>query len=124
MTELDKAPDNVRRQMIELYVKRIDRIFRNGSGPRLRVDLLSVPAAFQNLAETVSHYTDRIARITRASAKQVDDFQKQYTKRNDEDKCAEPKPADTSFRKVDRRDDVDDDMPVFNFEEDIDEDDD
>lgn len=123
MTELDKAPDNVRRQMIELYVKRIDRIFRNGNGPRLRVDLLSIPSAFQNLAETVSHYTDRISRITRASVKQVDDFQKQYVKRNDEDKCAENKPVDNSFRKVDRRED-DEDMPAFNFEDDNADDDD
>ena len=132
MTELDKAPEAVRRQMIEIYVKRIDRIFRNGNGPRLRVDMLNIPNSFQNLAETVSHYTDRISRITKSSIHQIDNFQKQHVKPNreeDRDTADSNTVNEDEIRKSNPkvRRDEEDDIPAFNFEEtfgDDDEDDD
>ena len=80
LAELDNAPENVRRQMVELYIKRIDRISHNNHGqlPRLRVNLLSVPADFSNLAETVLKYEDRIMSITKDSLKPVADFKSKY----------------------------------------------
>lgn len=126
MMELDKAPENIRRQMIEIYVKRIDRIFRNGNGPRLRVDMLNIPNNFQNLADTVSKYTDRIAKITRASVRQVEDLQKQYSKPN---KPSNDNECDEEYKHENRKnkssDDDDDEswqVPSFQIEEDDDED--
>lgn len=130
MNELDRAPENVRRQMIEIYVKRIDRIFHNGNGPRLRVDMLNIPSNFQNLADTVSRYTDRIARITKSASQQIDNFQKNCVKNesamkfpsNDDCLKEEKKPQAESKPRYD--DDEDDDVPNFSFEEDSDDDDD
>ena len=63
LSELDRAPENVRRQMMDIYVKRIDRMFRRGNGQRLRVDMLNLPAQYRNLSETVRKYADSISRI-------------------------------------------------------------
>lgn len=126
MNELDRAPENVRRQMIEIYLKRIDRIFRNGNNPRLRVDMLNIPTNFQNLADTVSKYTERIAKITRATTNQVEDFRKQYVKDKDtqEKKSSEDCEEKRSVAKIDRDDDEDfDDVPTFANIDDDDEDD-
>lgn len=124
LSELDRAPENIRRQMIELYLKRIDRIFHNGNGPRLRVDMLNIPNNFQQLVDTVSRYTERIARITKAGNREVADFQKQYMKPKQESRVSEDddEPKQPKF-KVNRNDD-DDDIPQFNFEDDNDEEDD
>ncbi len=78
LSELDNAPENVRRQMIELYIKKADRLFRNGNRPRLRVDLLQIPSSFNNLINTISHYTDRISSIVKTNMKPVADFKEQY----------------------------------------------
>lgn len=78
LSELDNAPENVRRQMIELYIKKISRIFKDGNGPRLRVNLLQVPSEFTNLIGTVSRYSDRIGSITRTNLKPVADFKRTY----------------------------------------------
>ena len=128
MTELDKAPENVRKQMIEIYVKRIDRIFHNGNGPRLRVDMLNIPNNFANLADTVSKYTERISRITRANMQQVDNFRKEYQKpreekreRDTEEKFNKVFEDRKPEKKIDRDDD--DDIPEFNFVTDDDDDD-
>ena len=93
LSELDRAPENIRRQMIELYLKRIDRIFHNGNGPRLRVDMLNIPNNFQQLVDTVSRYTERIARITKAGNREVVDFQKQYMKPKQESRVSGPREA-------------------------------
>lgn len=60
--ELNDAPDEMRNQMIELYLKRIDRQFRN-KRTDLRVDLRNLPSQFKDLIKTVSKYTDRINNI-------------------------------------------------------------
>lgn len=130
LSELDRAPENIRRQMIELYLKRIDRIFRNGNGPRLRVDMLNIPNNFQQLADTVSRYTERIARITKAGSREINDFQKQYVNNKndnrksmeDEDESCGNGARDPKF-KVNRNDE-DEDLPKFNFETDDDSEDD
>lgn len=62
LRELNDAPDEMRNQMIELYLKRIDRQFRN-KRVDLRVDLRNLPHEFKDLAKTVSKYTDRISNI-------------------------------------------------------------
>jgi len=123
MNELDRAPENVRKQMIELYIKRIDRIFRNGNGPRLRVDMLSIPSNFNNLTDTINRYADKISKITKSGVRQIESFQERYVKNdNVEEKDNNHKPESI---KIDRDEDEDDtELPSFDFDSDNDEDDD
>ena len=63
LKELESAPETLRNQMMELYIKRIDKMFMNKSY-ELRVDPLSISAAsYPNLVETISHYADKIKDI-------------------------------------------------------------
>lgn len=63
LKELNEAPEILRNQMIELYIKRIDKMFANKSFD-LRVDLLSISdSLFPKLSSTVSTYSDRIEDI-------------------------------------------------------------
>lgn len=63
LKELNDAPDSVRSQMVELYIKRIDKMFANRAVD-LRVNLLSIDNdIFPKLADTVSRYVDKIAAI-------------------------------------------------------------
>lgn len=78
LSELDNAPENVRRQMVELYIKKIDRLYRNGNGPRLRVNVLQLPSEFNNLIGTISRYSDRIESIVKTGLKPVADFKQKY----------------------------------------------
>ena len=78
LSELDNAPENVRKQMMELYIKKIDRIFKNGNGPRLRVNILDIPREFSNLADTVMNYSEKIRSITRQTMKPVVDMKEKY----------------------------------------------
>lgn len=78
LSELDNAPENVRRQMVELYIKKIDRLYRNGNGPRLRVNVLQLPSEFNNLIGTISRYSDRIESIVKTGMKPVADFKQKY----------------------------------------------
>lgn len=64
MKELDNAPENVRRQMLDIYMKRAERIYRNGDA-RLRVDFLNIPAEYDNLNKSMEYYTDKLAKIMR-----------------------------------------------------------
>lgn len=60
---LDESSDQVRTQMIELYIKRIDKMFQNKT-PDLRVDLTRVNMdMFPDLMRTVDKYRDRILDI-------------------------------------------------------------
>lgn len=63
LKELNDAPQQLRQQMIELYIKRIDKMFANKSFD-LRVDLTDISErAFPNLVETIEKYTDKITNI-------------------------------------------------------------
>ena len=63
LRELNSAPQNLRQQMIELYIKRIDKMFQNRSFD-LRVDLLDISdRQFPDLVKTVEKYTDKIVSI-------------------------------------------------------------
>ena len=63
LRELNGAPNALRDQMIELYIKRISKMFSNKSYD-LRVDMLDLNKnLFPNLAETVSKYADKISKI-------------------------------------------------------------
>lgn len=66
LTELNNAPEHLRRQMLELYLKRITKIFSNGRTPRLRVDILALPTDFSNLVNTVRRYSSKIHDITQS----------------------------------------------------------
>lgn len=66
LTELNNAPEHLRRQMLELYLKRITKIFSNGRSPRLRVDILALPTDFSNLVNTVRRYGAKIHEITQS----------------------------------------------------------
>ena len=63
LRELNDAPNQIRQQMIELYIKRIDKMFANKSFD-LRVDLTDISEKlFPNLVETIGRYTDKITSI-------------------------------------------------------------
>lgn len=66
LKELNRASDEVRTQMIELYMKRLEGISRNNNGqsPQLRVDLLRVPRDLTNLAATVQRFGQRLKELT------------------------------------------------------------
>lgn len=63
LRELNDAPKQLRQQMIELYVKRIDKMFANRSFD-LRVNLLDLSKRlFPELADTVDKYAEKIEQI-------------------------------------------------------------
>lgn len=63
LRELEDAPDEIRSQMIELYIKRLDKMFAN-SAFDLRVNLLSTESSiFPHLADTVQKYAPKIQEI-------------------------------------------------------------
>lgn len=69
LSELNKAPETIRDQMIELYLKRLNKMLSN-HGIDLRVDLRAIDNfKFENLAKTVDQYKDKInAILDRAKA--------------------------------------------------------
>ena len=68
LNELNEAPESIRNQMIELYIKRIGKMFANGSFD-LRVDMLSI-SGFPEISKTVSKYKEKISEIIKSSSKQ------------------------------------------------------
>lgn len=63
LKQLDNAPDQIRSQMVELYIKRIDKMFANRSYD-LRVNMMDLSDyKFPNLAKTVDRYKDKIMNI-------------------------------------------------------------
>lgn len=63
LNELNDAPDTLRNQMLDLYIKRIDKMFANRSFD-LRVDLLSInESLFPKLNSTISNYSEKIQNI-------------------------------------------------------------
>lgn len=64
LTQINNAPEQLRDKMVELYLKRIDSMFRNGKF-ELRVDLSSIPklGSYPKLAETIDKYIDRLEAI-------------------------------------------------------------
>lgn len=63
LAELNKAPDNTREQMIELYIKRLDKMFSNKSFD-LRTNLLDVSKMiWPNLWKTVQKYATKLGEI-------------------------------------------------------------
>lgn len=63
LEELDKADLNSRNQMIELYIKRLAKMVKNGTFD-VRVDLLSLSEKkFPNLTKTIRDYKDQIVEI-------------------------------------------------------------
>lgn len=74
LSELNKAPDALRDQMIELYIKRIDKMFSNRAFD-LRTNLLKLDKyIFPKLAKTIDKYADKIIGILkRGREDQTDD---------------------------------------------------
>lgn len=63
LRDLNDAPSQIRQHMIELYIKRIDKMFANRSFD-LRVNLLDLSKRlFPELSETVDKYADKISEI-------------------------------------------------------------
>lgn len=63
LKELNDAPDQIRNQMIELYIKRIDKMFSSKSYD-LRVNLLKIDDfSFPKLVDTIDKYADKITSI-------------------------------------------------------------
>lgn len=63
LAELNKAPDNTREQMVELYVKRLDKMFSNRSFD-LRANLLDIPKTiWPSLWKTVQKYSGKLMEV-------------------------------------------------------------
>lgn len=65
LEQMNAAPEQIRDQMLELYLKRISRMFSNGTY-ELRVDLLSLPKSdskFPQLASSINKYADKLKAI-------------------------------------------------------------
>lgn len=63
LKELNDAPDTLRNQMLEIYIKRIDKMFANKTFD-LRVDLLSISEVlFPKLNSTIGGYAGKIQDI-------------------------------------------------------------
>lgn len=63
LKELNDAPTKIRDQMIELYMKRISKMFKNKSFD-LRVNLKDVDEGlFPNLCNTIEKYSDKLVQI-------------------------------------------------------------
>lgn len=63
LKQLNDSPQALRTQMVELYLKRIDKMFANRSFD-LRVNLMDLSKKkFPNLVETVEKYADRLNAI-------------------------------------------------------------
>ena len=58
LNELERCPDEVRKQMLELYIKKAENLIgrRNGRPIDLRVNLTRLPREFSNIARTVELY--------------------------------------------------------------------
>lgn len=69
LTELDKSPSDLRNQMLDLYIKRLDRMFANRAFD-LRVDLRRLdPNLYPRLTETLGKYVGKIASIIKRATK-------------------------------------------------------
>ncbi len=69
LKELDGCPDALKKQMLDLYVKRISKMFANGSFG-LRVNLLSLEEdTFPSLFKTIQKYADKISEIVSKATK-------------------------------------------------------
>ena len=66
LDELEKAPDKVRGQMMELYLKKAENLInrRNGRPTDLRVNLTRLPSEFRNLIRTVDFYKNQFDTIS------------------------------------------------------------
>lgn len=63
LEELDHTSDNTREHMLELYIKRIDKMVRNGA-KEFRIDLTKLPSInYPRLARTVEKYINKIREI-------------------------------------------------------------
>lgn len=63
LNELNDAPTQLRNQMIELYIKRLDKMFSNKAFD-LRVNLLKLDDdLFPKLVDTINKYADKIVSI-------------------------------------------------------------
>jgi len=63
LEELNNSPQQLREQMIELYIKRIEKMFLNKSFD-LRVNLMDIDESiFPKLADTITKYADKIVKI-------------------------------------------------------------
>lgn len=63
LSELNNAPDNTRDQMVELYIKRLDKMFVNKSFD-LRTNLLDAPkVVWPKLWKTVQKYAKKLGEV-------------------------------------------------------------
>lgn len=64
--QINEAPEQVRDHMLELYIKKVSRMFTNGTY-ELRVDLLSLPdmsgKTLSNLASSITKYRDKLETV-------------------------------------------------------------
>lgn len=69
LRELNDAPDQLRNQMIELYIKRVAKMFANRAFD-LRVDLLHIDEdIFPKLVKSIGGYADKLTEILNGESK-------------------------------------------------------
>lgn len=67
LQQMNDSPEQIRDQMIELYLKKVSRMFTNGTY-ELRVDLLSIPEvngskSLTNLTKSILKYKDKLKEV-------------------------------------------------------------
>lgn len=73
LNELNNSPDNTREQMVELYVKRLDKMFSNKSFD-LRTNLLEIPKTiWPGLWKTVQKYSGKLLEVLNRNFKSEDE---------------------------------------------------
>lgn len=67
LMQMNQAPETLRDQMLELYIKKISRLFTNGAY-ELRVNLLDIPevkSKWPQLANSIGKYANKIREIVK-----------------------------------------------------------
>lgn len=65
LNELERCPDEMRKQVLGLYIKKVENLISNRDGRpvNLRVNLTRLPREFFNIARTVELYKDSFSKI-------------------------------------------------------------
>lgn len=116
LTELERSSDDIRKQMINLYLKKAEnKISRRGDRPTdFRVNLLRLGREFSNLSRTVNMYQDTFSGLFKKAryGDSWDDRRDDDRDRRDHDRDRDRRDRDRDHRDdrpMKRRDDDDDD---------------
>lgn len=103
LNELENCPENVRKQMLDLYLKKAENKLarKNGEPVNFRVNLLRLGREFSNLSRTVGVYRDAFESLFNRS--RYNDRRDDYNDQRDRDRDRD-RGRDRDRRNRDRRD--------------------